>query len=383
MSAPSPFYPFRHWLALFTVVSSLASALSAPRYGSWHWIASLPLGALAIYFFYRPKAINWAIQAKIISDMILTALSLLVGTMPEFQVFILIYLTGVIYFAFNVFLLHSSVIQGSLLAFLLLPMFYGLHGTLYRRLNFDLLPITLLSLFTAVLFFAVYAMRRREDRRSQQQFRDLEMRYQVADSTLRLSQLRERLMLHDCRNVLGELSQVELAAHQGKIDAEMAATIMDVQKKLVGKLDALWNLGAVEICAQRNITEMVALTPPGAKGYGVTLPQGLTIHMDPHLFESIVYNLCRNAWEAWDAHPASYSGFRMNISWENDHILFADNCGGFDPGKIAAGVTTKKKGQGLFLHTLREHQKHLGMGFTIQRGPQGMLARFYPNPSKE
>lgn len=383
MSATSPLYPFRHWLAILTVVSSLSSILSAPRYHAWQWLASLPLGLVSIYFFYQPRHIHRAVCGKIISDMVLTTITLWVGTMPSVQVFVLIYLTGVIYFAFNVFLLHSATIQVSLLFYLLLPMFFGVYATLNHRLHGDLLPVMLLSLLSAVLFSAVYAMRRREDHRSQQKFRDLEMRYQVADSTLRLSELRERLMLHDCRNVLGELSQVELATHQGKIDPQVARNIMAVQKKLVEKLDALWNLAAVEICAARNITGMVALTPPGAKGYGVTLPEDLTIHMDPHLFESIVYNLCRNAWEAWGAHPASYAGFRLNISWEKDHILFADNCGGFDPNKIAAGVTTKKKGQGLFLHTLRAHQKHLGLGFAIERGPQGMLARFYPNPTQE
>jgi hypothetical protein len=309
-----------------------------------------------------------------LSDMLLIGLNLAVGSLPIPLSIIVIYASSIIYFSLNLVFLKSRIIQGALVLYLAAPVVSNVILALRGDPTQWVFTLLLSALISGLFVFFTYLRQRQEEGRLQDH-RDLEMRFQVADSTLRILQLRERLLLHDFRNLLGQLGQVDLAEAQGRIHPSVANSIRETRTALVKKLDALRELETIRFHPREWVENLVRMTPPGAACFQVEIPSTLAMRMDAHLFESIVYNLCRNAWEAWSANHGNFVGFHMIIAWENEQFVLVDNAGGFDPARISPGFTTKPGGQGLFLHTLIEHQKSLGLGFEIKRGAEGMIAR--------
>lgn len=369
-----PIYKYRLSFAVSSMAMAVFGLFIAYKTHTYVWYGAIPIAAVLIPLLYIPRFYRGALASKMIIDMVLIVASLFHGNMPRDALIICLYLTAVIYFWFNLQITRLRVIQYAVGLYLLVPAVYAVIRSAQGGLGAVILSVPVSVLFSA-LSYILFESKLSEEQRKEEVFSQLSHRYNMADGSLRLANLKQGLLIHDCRNILNRIAKVEIAALKGDCPSDLARDMIHMRNDLLEKLESMRRLESVRFYPAQVLDHMYRHMPPRSDSFSVSVPESLCINFRQNLFESLAFNFAQNAWEAFSNTGKDATQFRFEVTWGEHSLVFRDNAGGFDPESIQMGHSTKENGQGRFLATLLENSKELDMRLHLNRWEKGMAIR--------
>jgi len=338
------------------------------------WLAKSPLSLLflpAVLVFAGlltvKKYFFIAMELKAYADMAAFIILYVSGEVDQLTVAGSIYTSFLIYFLLNLFILRSRLLLIISLAYVCVPLFIS---SLFHSGNFYIIPS--LSLLAALIALVIYQTKVKDDLSRALRQKEWEARHREISDFDKITKLNEDFLIHDCRNILQNTLQIELEHQKGACSERALETALSIRSQILEKLDLISGLSKTEVAVERSVREILEEMLGDPNYFRVAIPEDLRITFNPKLFESLIFNLLKNAIEAWKEKHGDLTGFLFQAVFAGETLCLEDNAGGFEPSQIRKGHTTKPSGNGEFLYLLVQNQKELGLRVEAERTPDGM-----------
>jgi len=365
-------------MALVSVLALVLTLLSWRQYGFPWLLAQLPVTAVFILLLAFRSTVMAAMLGKLVFDVLFVSLHFFVGFPDLLPLYGTVYLTALCWFILNLFYLENRPAHFLLLVFVLTPF---LHRTgLWWSGGKPPEPVAFLAGLVPAMLHLWWVVWGMEKERRAEVLAELERRSLQVEDFRRWSRTSGALLLHDARNILQATSFVDAAVERGECPAEVGERMRRMKHQLLSVLENHDREERAELPVASILRRMFQASPPGLGAFEIKVEPKATLVYHPQVFESLVYNLARNAWEAWHEKSASWRGLRIAVSYDSGELRIEDNAGGFHPTDIQNGASRKGPGHGVFLATVREQQTQLGIRFDLERREAGMLARIVFSP---
>jgi hypothetical protein len=360
-------------MALLSVVILVVGILEWRQNGHTWILALFPVTALFILLLASKITASAAIFGKLIFDVALVSSHLFVN-LPDFiPLYGIIYLCAFCWFMVNVCFLENRVVHGLLLLFISSPFLH--KSVIWARGGAAPEPIMFFAAFLPIAAHVLWVVRAMDKERREDTLAELERRSRQVEDFRRWSRTSGALLLHDARNILQATEFVDAAVAQGQCPAQVGEQIRRMKHQILTALENHDREERVRFLVASTLRRMFQAAPPGLSCFELRVDAKACLVYHPQVFESLVYNLARNAWEAWHEKTGSWRGLRIIVSFSNEELVMEDNAGGFDPSTIQNGGSRKGPGHGVFLATVQQQQEQLGIRFSLERIASGMRAR--------
>lgn len=374
------FFKYRHILAFLTLLTLAVGVTASLVNNNLFYLANIPATIIFFFFLYRQKTFIKAIVVKSIFDMAMNLSYLIVGTMDSLSSYINLYTSFLVYFILNLFVVQSKAYQYVILGYLFTPFLFSLAQSSLGKGKFY--HLTFVSFVFAAVAYVIFEQKQKDDERKKKELSDLNAKYEELKNFNKVTKVREGIIIHDCKNILQSVLQIELEHSAKNCNDKVLDIAHGLRSKILEKLALLSDLSQTDFVLSEVMESVLAKAFPNLKCHKVRIPADCTMRFNLRFFESLVFNLGRNALEAYQSKFSDAAGFQFEVTLENSRIRFLDNAGGFDPSKIQFGRTSKAYGNGEFLATLLSNQGVLGLHVDIDAVGNGTRIEigFDPNP---
>ncbi len=365
----NPVHRYRYFIFVLSLVA-MASELSLAVTSKVLYFYTGPLAtAIFVYFLFKKKYSNGAMAWKMVYDISVVMVNLVWGSQGPHIATVGVYVTFAVYYGVNLFFVRSQWFHFVALGFLQVPIVYS-----FIRFNDkwqDDFLYTVISPLSGGIFHLLYKNKISEDKARQHRHEEMEKRYSELNDFYRISKLSENLLIHDCKNILQGVILVEMEHAKGQCSDKVLHSAQSIRSGILEKLQLLSDLSRNEFSLVKETREILGKLLPEKSFYSIRIPEEVVVYFNVRLYDSLIYNFCRNSVEAYQERHGRLAGFKFEVSLADQKLHLLDNSGGFDTKKISEGFTTKKNGSGQFLYNILKNQEILGIGIQMIAGEDG------------